>query len=160
MILDTGSTKHMGDLLDLFIILTKFKNCTTKLHIIGKSPIRVYMDSHVVELQHILFVPNLEETLFSVTKHIQSPNCSLKTDKNNYTLHYPTFSIKAKLNNEVQVNITSYSDLKIQPDFTTDQTAMVNQHHKILRTINKEVSTVQSSVLITLIIMHILSIIY
>ena len=167
MILDTSATKHMANLLDLFITLIKVKNCyvtlcngTTKINVMGKSLIRVYMDSHVVELQHIFFVPNLEDTLFSVTEHIQSSNCSLKTEKNSYTLYYPTFSINAKLDNEVQVNITSYSDLKIQPDFTTDQTTMVNQHHKILRTINKEVSTVQSSVTITLIIMHILSIIY
>ena len=108
MILDTSATKHMANLLDLFITLIEVKNCyvtlgdgTTKIHVMGKSPIRVYMDSHIVELQHLFFVPNLEDTLFSVTEHIQSSNCSLKTEKNSYTLYYPIFSINAKLDNEV-----------------------------------------------------------
>ena len=72
----------------------------------GKGTIRDYMDSHVVELQHVLFVPDLEDTLLLAIEYIKSPNFSLKDEKNSYTLQYPTFSIKARLDNEVHVNIT------------------------------------------------------
>ena len=126
----------------------------------GKGTIRDYMDSHVVELQHVLFVPDLEDTLLLAIEYIKSPNFSLKNEKNSYTLQYPTFSIKARLDNELHVNITAYSDLNVQPDFKTEQKTVINQHHKILRTINKKVSTVQKSMIITLIIMHLLSIIH
>ena len=88
--------------------------------------------------------------------NIQSSNCSLNAEKNRHTLYYPTFSIKAKLNNDVHVNITPWSDLYIQPDFSTDQTMMVNQHHKTLRTINKKVYREQKSIIITLSIINIL----
>ena len=57
MIIDTGATKHMSGLLNLFTTLTKVEDFyvtlddgTTKLHIMGKGTIWVYIGSHVVEL--------------------------------------------------------------------------------------------------------------
>ena len=136
MILDTCATKYISGLLKRFIKLTKVKKYyatlddgTTKLQVMGKGIIRIYMDTHVVELHNKLFVPDLEDTLFSITEYIQSNNFSLNAENNSYISHYPTFNIKAEMDNEVHVNITPYSDLKILPDFTTGQTTMVNQYH-------------------------------
>ena len=57
MILNPGTIKHMPGLLNLFIRLTKVKNCYTtldngpiKFHVMDKGAIRLYMDLHVVEL--------------------------------------------------------------------------------------------------------------
>ena len=88
MILDTGSTKYMSGLLNHVTTLTKVKDCYVtlgdsiiKLHVTGNDTIRIYMESHVVEQQHVLYVFDLEYTLLSVTEHIQSPNYSLKSEK-------------------------------------------------------------------------------
>ena len=167
MILDIGATKYMSGLLSLFITLTNVKNCyvtlgddTVKLHVIDKGAIHVCIYSHVVGLQRLFFIPDLDDTLFSVTEHIKVTNCSLKTEKSSCILHYPIFSIKPKLDNEVYMNITLCSDLKILPDFTIDQTTMVNQQYKTLRTIDKDGSTLQISVIIVLITMHIFNTIH
>lgn len=93
MILDTDATKHMSVLLNLFTSLAKVKDWyvtlgdgMTKLPVMGKGTIKIYIELHVVELQNVLFVPTLEDTLFSITEHIQILNCSLTTEKNKYTL--------------------------------------------------------------------------
>ena len=69
MILETGTTKHMSSLLNIFITLTKVKDYyvtlgdgITKLHVMGKDITRIYIESYIVELHNVLFVPDLEAT--------------------------------------------------------------------------------------------------
>ena len=76
MILDTGGTKHMSGLLNLFTSLTKVNNSygtlgdrTTQLPVMGKGTIKINIDTHVIELQNVLFVPDLEDTLFFIIEH-------------------------------------------------------------------------------------------
>ena len=113
MILDTGATKHMSGQLTLFTNLTKVTDSyvtlgdgTTKLQVSGKGTIKINIETFVIELHNVLLVPDLEDTLFSITEHIQSPNYSLTADKNKYTLFYPTFNILARLDNEVHLQIS------------------------------------------------------
>ena len=80
MILDTGATKHMSGQLALFTNLTNVTNSyvtlgdgTTKLQVLGKGTIKINIVTFVVELHNVLLVPDLEDTLFSITEHIQSP---------------------------------------------------------------------------------------
>ena len=116
----------MSGLNNLFTSLTKVTNCyvtlgigTTKLLVIDNSTIIIYIYSHVVELQNFLFVPFLEDTLFSITEQIQTKNYSLKAEQNKYTLYYPTLSIYAKLDNEVHVIIKPCTDINRTADFST-----------------------------------------
>ena len=137
MNLDTSATTHMSDLLNLFTTLTKVKDCyatlddgTTKLPIIGKDTIRIYIESQVVGLHNVVFVPELEDTLFSITEHIKSLNCSFKAEKNKYTLYYSKFSINAKLDNADHVNIKPCSDINITLDFSTKESKLKTQPQK------------------------------
>ena len=90
MILDTGATKHMSGQLALFTNLTKVTDSyvtlgdgTTKLQVLGKGTIKINIETFVIELHNVLLVPDLEDTLFSITEHIQSPKYSLKAEKIN-----------------------------------------------------------------------------
>ena len=76
MILDTGTTKHMSCLLDLSTSLTKVMDCyttlgdgTTKLPVMGKGTIKIYIESHVVELQTFYSYPT-QKTFFSRSQNI------------------------------------------------------------------------------------------
>ena len=74
MILDTGATKHMSGQLTLFANLTKVTDSyvilddeTTKLQVSGKGTIKINIETFVIELHNVLLVPDLEDTLFSIT---------------------------------------------------------------------------------------------
>ena len=110
MILDTGTTKHMSCLLDLSTSLTKVMDCyttlgdgTTKLPVMGKGTIKIYIESHVVE----------KDILFSITEHIQTSNCSLKEEKNKDTLYYPIFSINANWTMKSMLSLIHVLTLKL-----------------------------------------------
>ena len=118
------------------------------------------MDTHVVELHNVLFVPDLEDTLFSITEHIQSPNCSLKAEKNKYTLSNPTFNIIAKLDNEVHVNITPCTDINRIADFSSISTNNTSIYQKTLRTSYKLICVEQESLVTLLMIIIFIIIIY
>ena len=49
----------------------------------------------------MLYVPRLDDTLFSITEHIKYTHCSFIGDDNKYTLKFLTFSIPAIIINEV-----------------------------------------------------------
>ena len=76
--------------LALFTNLTKVTDSyvtlgdgTTKLQVLGKGTIKINIETFVVELHNVLLVPDLEDPLFSITEHIQSPKYSLKAEKIN-----------------------------------------------------------------------------
>ena len=144
MILDTGATKHMSGQLTLFTNLTEVTDSyvtlgdgTTKLQVSGQGTIKINIETFVIELHNVLLVPDLEDTLFSITEHIQSPNCSLRAEKNKYTLFYPTFNIIARLDNEVHLQISPCTDINRTPDFSTLSKHNSTSTNKTLRTIYK-----------------------
>ena len=149
----------MSGQLTLFTNLTKVTDSyitlgdgTTKIHVSGKGTIKINIETFVIELHNVLLVPDLEDTLFSITEHIQSPNCSLRVEKNKYTLFYPTFNIIARLDNEVHLQISPCTDINRMVDFSTLSNANSSSDNKILRTTYKVSYVEQESIIIIIMI--------
>ena len=64
---------------------------STTLLICGVGTIWLKMCIHILEIKNVLYVPRLDDTLFSITEHIKYKNCSFIGDDNKYTLKFPTF---------------------------------------------------------------------
>ena len=74
---------------------------STTLPICGVDTIQLKIGIHILEIETVLYVYRLDDTLFSITEHIKYKYCPFIGDDNKYTLKFQTFSIPAKIINEV-----------------------------------------------------------
>ena len=78
IILNTGVTKHMTGNTDLFAKIPPVTNKfvilgdgTTKHPVLGIGIIHVNIGNYFIQLHDVLYVPQLQDTLFSITEHIK-----------------------------------------------------------------------------------------
>ena len=64
---------------------------STTLPICGVGTIRLKIGIHIPEIGNELYVPRLDDTLFSITEHIKYTNCSFIGDDKKYALNFPIF---------------------------------------------------------------------
>ena len=62
-----------------------------------------------------------------------------------YTLKYLTFILRAEIDNEVHINITTFTDLDISSEFTSLQTIISETLYTTLRTSETKLSTTTTS---------------
>ena len=65
--------------------------------------IRLKIGIRILEIENMLYVPRLDDTLFSITEHIKYTHCLFIGDDNKSTLNFLTFSIPAIIINEVSI---------------------------------------------------------
>ena len=65
--------------------------------------IRLKIGIRILEIENMLYVPRLDDTLFSITEHIKYTYCLFIGDDNKYTLNFLTFFIPAIIINEVSI---------------------------------------------------------
>ena len=73
----------------------------TTLPICGVDIIQLKIGIYILDIENMLYVPRLDDTLFFITKHIKYNNCLFFGNNNKYTLTFPTLSIPAMIINEV-----------------------------------------------------------
>lgn len=113
MILDSGTTDHMSGNKSLFVQYYPAKNKkfvllgdgSTTIPISGKGTIDYIVDSHRIILHNVYYVPQLEDTLYSIKQHITFLNCNFHAENNIMTLKYPKFTLNASIEDEVQVTL-------------------------------------------------------
>ena len=113
MILDSGTTNHMSGNKSLFVQYypaqdTQFVllgDGSTTIPISGKGTIDYIVDSHRIILHNVYYVPQLEDTLYSIKQHITFLDCNFHAEDNIMTLKYPTFTLQASIEDEVQVTL-------------------------------------------------------
>ena len=78
MILDTGATRHMTGYKHLFINLIRIYNKfvtfgdeLTQLPIHSVGSIRININNNLIQIDSVLYIPGLNDALFSVTDHIK-----------------------------------------------------------------------------------------
>ena len=100
IILDTGATQHMTGDMHIFLTLTiqlmfpsnqvvVLVDGSTTLPICGVGAIRLKIGIYILEIENMLYVPRLDDTIFSITEHIKYSNCSFIGNNNKYTLIFP-----------------------------------------------------------------------
>ena len=58
---------------------------STTLPICGVDIIRLKIGIYILEIYNVLYVPRLDDTLFSITEHIKYNNCLFIGNNNKYT---------------------------------------------------------------------------
>ena len=97
-----------------------FVDGETILHITGIGAILIKVYIYTIEIENLLYVPQLDETLFSITEHIKINNCSFIGNDSKYILSFLNFSILVMIINEVffPFEIVSHR-MKQLPSFST-----------------------------------------
>ena len=92
----------------------------TTLHITSLRTILVKLCIYTIEIENLLYVPQLDETLFSITEHVKINNCSFIGNDSKYILSFLHFSILVMIINEVffPFEIVSHR-MKQLPSFST-----------------------------------------
>ena len=130
-IVDSGATDHMCNSKELFTSLTAIDDDTnavtlgdgtTTSPIKGKGTIAYQVQHHIVHLHNVLYVPNLNVSLYSIKQHMKVQGCSEHSEANTCTIAYPTFTIKASTKHEIEFIATIPSDTTKPPDFDSNQT--------------------------------------
>ena len=94
MILDTDATQHITDGIHMFLALIMqsmspsnqvimLADGVTTLPVCGMDNIWLKIGIYIVEIKNVLYVPRLDDTLFSITEHIKYCNCSFIGNNNN-----------------------------------------------------------------------------
>eukprot|EP00957_Ditylum_brightwellii_P201914 15327791-Ditylum_brightwellii.AAC.1 len=137
MILDSGATKHMSGLLKLFKSLHLFPSVyngyvvlgdgSTKLPICGIRSIIINVQNKIIQLDGVLYVPDLQDMLFSTLQHGRYPDCSFLIKGGCATLEFPNFKLEAKTEKEITVDIAPLSPKDpTNLDYVTGQQAENN----------------------------------
>ena len=100
MILDTSATRNITGYKYLCINFSRLYNKfvtlgdgLTQLPIHSVGSIVVIINNNLIQIDAVLYMPGLDDTLFSVTKHIKTKGCSMIAKDNQYLLSFPNFTI-------------------------------------------------------------------
>ena len=128
-VVDSGATQHMCCDRDFFTSMThtaqntptyvKLGDGTTKCPIMGHGTVQLLLNQKTIRLHNVLYVPDLEVSLFSIKTHMKIQGCYEHSENNVCTIAFPTFTIDAITNDEIEF-YTKPSDTNT-PDFDDSQ---------------------------------------
>eukprot|EP00957_Ditylum_brightwellii_P182324 13890087-Ditylum_brightwellii.AAC.1 len=102
-VLDSGSNDHMCNKKEYFTTLQQspvdyftLGDRKTRLPCKGVGTVQIQISKYVLRLINILFVPDLDCSLYSIKRHMRLPGYSQHAD-DDYTLAFPTFLIHADI---------------------------------------------------------------
>ena len=78
---------------------------TSRAPIRGIGSIIFSINSFIVRLHNVLYVPTLSTSLFSVKEHAQYDGCSLRIEHNRYFLSFPSYTIKKTIGDELSITV-------------------------------------------------------
>ena len=134
IVVDSGATEHMCCDRDLFTEMTEYlvnQNRRVKLgdgihtcSILGKGTIQLKVNNKIIKLHDVLYVPDLEVSLFSVKTHMRHQGCYEHSQNNTCTLAFPSFTFDALTNNDIEF-YASPSPSTDTPDFDDSKTNII-----------------------------------
>ena len=134
-VVDSGANRHMCNNKDLFFNITSYNgpnpyvtlgNGKTKCPIKGIGSIEFEITSgQKLRFHNVIFVPDLDVSLFSIKQHMQYEGCYEHSQNNKCYIAFPNMIIKAQNNNEIEFEVLPPStDHTVQPIFD-EATAIV-----------------------------------
>ena len=158
IILDTGATRHMIGNIKLFntlhlqldnnlINIVHLADGNTTLPIHGVGNITINIGIHKITLKNVLYVPQLKDTLFSVTEHIKTKDCSFMGTNNQYILIFPKFSVPTMIINEVLLYFEKKKSI-------SNKINMNKKYHELMENISDNISLISKQTKETLTTMN------
>ena len=113
IILDTGTNTNITGNKNIFPKITHVANKSVilgdgsaKFSVLGIGVIYISIGNYYIQLHDVLYVPQLQDTLFSITEHIKYELCKVDASNNKYNLIFPTLHIRSLIVHEVFIPIT------------------------------------------------------
>ena len=131
-VVDSGATEHMCSIREMFSTIrtptpsdptfVKLGDGATKCAVMGIGTIQLMVQTKVIRLHDVLYVPDIEDSLFSIKTHMRFQGCYEHSENNQCTIAFPTFTIDAITNNDIEfyANTSSAS----HPDFDDRQATL------------------------------------
>ena len=154
-VIDSGATDHMCNSRSLF---TDLKDCSQSSRVVtlgdgkrqcpilGIGTIEFMTSSKFIRLHDVLYVPNLDVSLYSVKLHMTVQGCFEHSENNHCTVAFPHFSIDANVNKEITFTATIPPSPCPKPDFdNSDITLNIMNQHITYHFTHRHSSTVQIS---------------
>ena len=77
------------------------------------------MESVLIELHDVLYVPDISDTLYSIIEHGCQPDCLFVINNGSTAVGFTTFTLLSKTNKEITLDVDiPFKDRKAQPDYT------------------------------------------
>jgi hypothetical protein len=119
IIADSGANYHMFRDRQFFTSLAPAQGCVilgdgkTKLSIHGIGTVTCLIDGHCLEIDHVRYVPDLGESIYSLFIHIQTPGHSLQSSfEDGLQIVFPDFHTKAVLGiNDIYLDAVPLTNL-------------------------------------------------
>ena len=101
----------------------KLGDGTSQCAILGVGTIQITTNNKTIKLHNVLYVPDLDVSLFSVKTHMTIQGCFEHCENNTCTLAFPTFTFDAITNNEIEFYARP-SPSTMTPDFDDSQSSV------------------------------------
>ena len=111
MVLDSGASRHVSGILSLFTIISYFNDNsprivilgdgTSTLPILGFGSIDVTINNYRIILDNVLYIPKLNDTVFSIKEHVRFSQCSFYCAHNKATLSFKDIDFISSINQEI-----------------------------------------------------------
>ena len=77
------------------------------------------LQKKLIELHNVLYVPDIDDTLYSIIEHNRQPDCLLVINNGATTVGFPTFTLLAKTNKETTLDADiPFKDQHSHPYYT------------------------------------------
>lgn len=99
-IVDSGASSHMCPIREAFVTYFATPNAyvtvanNKKIHCLGRGNILIYLSNKLIQLSDVLHVPNLNNTLFSISEHRRQNSCSFVANTTGSFLSFPDFTLQ------------------------------------------------------------------
>ena len=111
MVLHSGASRHMSGILSLFTTISYFNDNsprnvilgdgTSTLPMLGFGSIDITINNYRIILDNVLYIPKLNDTLFSIKEHVRFPQCSFYCVDNKATLSFKDIDFILSINQEI-----------------------------------------------------------
>ena len=139
-VVDSGASEHMCNNKHLFISMqnrdpTKYfvrlgdGKQTCPIH--GVGTIQYEIKHNIIVLHGVLYVPDLDVSLYSIKLHMKFQGCYEHSENNKCTIAYPTFSIDAITKNEITFAVQKPVLPANKPSFDNSTSTMIINNQRI-----------------------------
>ena len=153
IILNTGATRHLTGNIKLFhtlnlqldnnlINVVPLVDGNTTLPIHGVGNITINIGIHKITIKNVLYVLQLKDTMFAVTEHIKTKDCSFMGINNQYTLTFPKLSVPSMIINEVFIPINYVNTYFEKKQSISNKINMNKKYHELMESISYNISLI------------------
>jgi len=146
IIVDSGANFYMFCALEFFESMSPLSGKVilgdgkTSLEIHGIGTVKLCLGGHSLSIEHVRYVPDLAESIFSLFLHIQSPGCAVHSSfDDGLSIIFPDFQTKALIgNNNIYLDAVPSKHASVSPSIlsASSMSPSCGEHQEFCRHIN------------------------